>query len=395
MKILHTSDWHLGQSFMGKSREDEHIAFLSWLLQKIKDEEINVLIVAGDIFDIGTPPNYALELYYDFLKNLVQTNCKYTIITAGNHDSVSNLKAPKQLLAMLNISIIASGEEDEIIEIYNNSKLEGVICAVPFLRDSVVRRAIRGESSKDKDKSLTDGIREHYQSVYNRAKDIVRDSDIPIVATGHLTTVGAKISDSERDIYIGGSVNIDSSFFGEYFNYVALGHLHNNQKVGSNHIRYSGSPIPLSFSEADRDKRVNIVSFKENIVIVKEVTIPITKNLIVIKGNLNLVIEELEKIENKTCWIEIHLDDENPIKANREIKTLAKSLDLTILVIKMNNSTNALDIDKNNLVPLEQKTPLDIFNLLLRSDKVYDDDKIRDELVDSFKIILEELEEIV
>ena len=394
MKILHTSDWHLGQNFMGKSREDEHKAFLLWLLERIKDENIDVLIVAGDIFDTGTPANYALELYYDFLKNLLQTDCKYTVITAGNHDSISTLKAPKKLLSMLNITIIASGEEDEIVEIYKNGKLDGVICAVPFLRDSVVRRAKQGESSKEKDKSLTAGIKEHYNNVYNRAKEIVGDSNIPIVATGHLTTVGAKVSDSERDIYIGGSVNIDSSFLGEKFNYVALGHLHNNQQVGSSNIRYSGSPIPLSFSEASKDKKVNIISFKDDITFSKDITIPITRNLIVIKGDLDLVIQELADIDNKSCWIEIHLEDDNPIQANRDIKTMAKKLGLTILVIKMNNSVNSLTIDKNAIVRLEEKTPLDIFNHLLDLDNVYND-SVRDELVNNFNIILEEIEEIV
>ena len=104
MKILHTSDWHLGQNFMGKSRAEEHEAFLFWLLEIIIEKEIEVLLVSGDIFDTGTPPNYALELYYNFLKELSSIKTLITtIITAGNHDSVSTLKAPKQLLEVLNV----------------------------------------------------------------------------------------------------------------------------------------------------------------------------------------------------------------------------------------------------------------------------------------------------
>ena len=124
MKILHTSDWHLGQNFMGKSRLDEHEAFLFWLLEITKEKEIEVLLVSGDIFDTGTPPNYALELYYNFLKELSSIKTLITtIITAGNHDSVSTLKAPKQLLEVLNVHVITTGDEDEnvIIPINKNS----------------------------------------------------------------------------------------------------------------------------------------------------------------------------------------------------------------------------------------------------------------------------------
>jgi len=154
MRLLHTSDWHLGQSFMGKSREEEHTAFLAWLLETIKDENIDFLIVAGDIFDTGTPSNYALELYYNFLTKLA-LSCENIIITAGNHDSIATLKAPKQLLQALNVHVVASGdeEEEEVIAIYKDKKLEGVICAVPFLRDYVVRQSLSGETMKDKESS--------------------------------------------------------------------------------------------------------------------------------------------------------------------------------------------------------------------------------------------------
>ena len=391
MKILHTSDWHLGQNFMGKSREDEHRAFLDWLKDKIVDESIDVLIVAGDIFDTGTPPNYALELYYDFLKNLIQTDCKYTIITAGNHDSVSTLKAPQQLLSMLNIYIIASGEEDEIVEIYKKDTLEGVVCAVPFLRDRVVRKASKSETSKDKETSLTDGIKEHYNSLYNRAKEIVKDRDIPIIATGHLTTLGAKNSDSERDIYIGGTIDIDSSFFSQNFNYVALGHLHNNQKVGGNSIRYSGSPIPLGFSEANMIKKVNIVSFKDNLVFVKELVIPKSRHLITIKGDLELIRKELESIEDKRSWISIELDDKNPQYAHKEIRDIANNLGLTILIIKIDKSTMALHSNRDKIISLDELKPITVFERLLNLENIYDDGD-RVELINSFKVVLDEME---
>ncbi|GKT19060.1 Nuclease SbcCD subunit D like protein, partial [Aduncisulcus paluster] len=138
---------------MGKSREEEHFSFLSWLVETIKKENIDVLIVAGDIFDTGNPPNYALELYYNFLKQLYSIQNLYVIITAGNHDSISTLKASKQLLEAMNVYVVTSGESDEneLISIYKENKLQGVICAVPFLRDSVVRKAISGQTVNEKE----------------------------------------------------------------------------------------------------------------------------------------------------------------------------------------------------------------------------------------------------
>ena len=392
MKILHTSDWHLGQNFMGKSRESEHKEFLFWLHKKVIEEDINVLIVAGDIFDVNTPPNYALSLYYNFLKKLLETNCKYIIITAGNHDSVSTLKAPKELLSILNVHIIASGEENEIIEINLNGKLAGVVCAVPFLRDKVIRKIKIGERAKDKNMSLTDGIKSYYNKSYTKAKDMIGDRDIPIIATGHLTTVGSKLSDSEREIYIGGKLHIDNEFLGKKFDYVALGHLHNNQVVGKNHIRYSGSPIPLSFSEGTSNKKVNVITFKENIMVVKEISIPISRELKVIKGNLDYILIELEKLKDKRCWIEIKLDDENPLHSNSRIRDRAKELGLTILAIKIDKSTNALH-SKKDIISLNELKPIDVFERLLDIDEIYND-KLRDDLIKSFKVILNEVETV-
>jgi len=393
MKILHTSDWHLGQNFMGKSREEEHKSFLAWLHQKVIDEKIEVLIVAGDIFDTGTPPNYALELYFNFLNRLLQTDCKYIIIVAGNHDSVSNLKAPKELLSLLNVHIIASGDidENEIIEIYKNNTLDGVICAVPFLRDSVIRKAMAGETHKDKEFSLTNGIKEHYNGLYNRAKEIIGDREIPIVATGHFTTLGSKAGDSERDIYIGGTIDIDSDFLDKDFQYVALGHLHRNQKVGKSNIRYSGSPIPLSFSEAKNTQKVNIVSFKDNLVIGKEVAIPCSRELRVIRGDLDSIIDELNSITDKRCWIEIKLDDDNPIYANSKIRDVAKELGLTILLIKIDNSLNSIESKKRKVISLDELKPIDVFERLLDVEGI-NDDEWRDELINSFKTIEDEME---
>ena len=393
MKILHTSDWHLGQNFMGKSREEEHRAFFSWLFIQIEEKHIDVLIVAGDIFDTGTPPNYALELYFNFLKRLSTLSFLTTIITAGNHDSIATLKAPKQLLEVLDIYVITSGNKDEnqLVPIYKNDKLEAVICAVPFLRDSVVRQAISGEQLKDKETLLNSGIRQHYINVYEEALSLAKDKNIPIVATGHLTTVGSRSCDSEREIYIGGTLDIGSDFLGKQFDYVALGHLHTNQEVGMNHVRYSGSPIPLSFSEAKSVKKVNIVTMDNRKVEVVELEIPLHRPLLLLKGKLREIEDFLAKIEDKTTWIEVHLQDDNPTHANQVVRELAQSLGLTLLAVKIDRSEKQLHSTEMKVLSLDELSVTEVFDKRMELDAL-ESDELKEKVIIEFKKMLEKVE---
>jgi len=393
MKLLHTSDWHLGQSFMGKSRLEEHQAFLTWLSLTIETQEIDTLIVAGDIFDTATPPNYALELYYNFLTKL-SSKCKNIIITAGNHDSVATLKAPKQLLKALNIHVVASGDEneDEIIRIYRDEELEGIICAVPFLRDYVVRQSLSGETMSDKETSLSEGIREHYKSVYKEALELSQNKDVPIIATGHLTTVGSKTSESERKIYIGGTLDIDSDFFASYFDYVALGHLHINQKVGREHIRYSGSPIPLSFSESGTQKKVNIINFTKKDMQITELEIPLHRALLVIRGDLESILTELHSVKDKETWIEVHISDDNPFHANQSIRETAQELELILLAVKIDKVEQALSRETFDVLSLDELNPLDVFGRRLEQDGLGDNEEFTKELITNFKKIVDEVQ---
>jgi len=392
MKILHTSDWHIGQKFMGKSREEEHKAFFSWLHETIENEKIDVLIVSGDIFDTGNPPNYALELYYNLLQQLITLKNLYVIITAGNHDSVSTLKAPKQLLEKMNVFVITSGDksENELIPIYIKDELKAIICAVPFLRDNIVRAAISGQTSNEKESSLNDGIKQHYIDVYEEAKKFNKEKNIPNIATGQLTTVGSRTSQGERDIYIGGTIDIGSDFLGKYFDYVALGHLHINQTVGVNHVRYSGSPIPLSFSESKQKKKVNIVEYIDNKIEVKELEIPLTRKLLVLKGDLESILQELEKVEDKTTWIEVHLNDKNPILSNQTIREYADENTLTILAIKIDRTQKKLEAKDLSVISLDELTPNDVFSRRLNLENI-EDKEFQRELNLNFKKVLEKV----
>ena len=389
MKLLHTSDWHLGQNFMGQSRLEEHKVFLDWLIETIEEEAIDLLIVAGDIFDTSTPPNYALELYYNFITKI--SKISQIIIIAGNHDSIATLNAPKQLLSTLNVSVVTN--KDEIIEIYNGDDMVCVVCAVPFLRDSAVRYSKASQTMSQKELSLSSGIKELYNRIYLDATKCRGERDIPIIATGHLTTVGSKSSDSEREIYIGGSLDIDSDFLGNNFDYVALGHLHINQKVGSKNVYYSGSPIPLSFSEAGNKKMVNIVTIDANNIAVKILEIPLYRSLVVIRGDEKSVTQELHKIEDKKSWIEVYLEDDNPFFANQTIRTLAKELDLILLAVKIDQTDNALHSKDISAVSLDELKPIDLFNRRMDMDG-FEDKELRGELIREFSKIVDDLEEL-
>jgi len=388
MKLLHTSDWHLGQKFMGKSREEEHEVFLSWLVESIISNSVDVLMVAGDIFDTGTPPNYALELYYRFLAQLLGTSCKTIIILGGNHDSVSTLQASSPILKELNIYVVANGDESEerLIECFKDGELQAVVCAVPFLRDSVVRKSIAGESSKSKEKSLNDGIEEYYKNIHQKALELVDAREVPLVATGHLTTVGSKTSDSERELYIGNTLNISSDFLAELFDYVALGHLHHAQKVGVEHVRYSGSPIPLSFSEAKSQKSVTLIEFEGKSLNIELLPIPLHRTLYRLKGDKEELKAKLAQVEDKSGWIELEVNDDNSYATLQELQSYADELELTILAKKVTQTQASAYSENMQVVNLNEVKPYEVFEKRLELENM-EDPQLIEELQTLFKSI--------
>jgi exonuclease SbcD len=196
MKILHTSDWHLGNQICGRKRYDEHEQFLSWLLSLINREGVDILIVAGDIFDTTTPPNRSLEQYYQFLARAAGSSCRQIIITAGNHDSPSLIAAPRELCKYLNITVVGQVPDDpeELITILKDQdgRPELIICPVPYLRDRDVRTMQAGESAGEKAANLIEGIKARYHALGSCAEKMREEMGdfIPIIATGHLFAAG-------------------------------------------------------------------------------------------------------------------------------------------------------------------------------------------------------------
>ena len=276
LTILHTSDWHLGRRLYGRMRYEEFEAFLSWLQETISAQKVDVLIVAGDIFDTMTPSNRAQALYYEFLGKVSKLCCEHIVIVAGNHDSPTFLDAPSKVLKFLNVHVIGTACDDLNDEVLVLDAVDGtphcIIAAVPYLRDRDVRGSHAGESADSKDTNVIKGIRAHYDEVASIAKarqehlSNAHQRHIPIIATGHLFAAGSKTTEDDgvRDLYVGSLGQISADMFDDGFDYVALGHLHVPQRVGGcEHIRYSGSPIAMGFGEAKQQKQVLLVEFGE------------------------------------------------------------------------------------------------------------------------------------
>ena len=293
LKLLHTSDWHIGRTLYSRKRYEEFGAFLTWLADTIQQNEIDALLVAGDIFDTSAPSNRAQELYYRFLCRVAASCCRHVVVVAGNHDSPSFLNAPKELLKALDVHVVGSSTEspeDEVLVLRNEQDApELIVCAVPYLRDRDIRVAEAGESVEDKERKLIDGIRTHYTAVAALAEQKREElgADIPIVGTGHLFTAGGQTVDGDgvRELYVGSLAHVTAGIFPACFNYLALGHLHVPQEVnGSKTIRYSGSPLPMGFGEAKQQKSVCLVEFHSTAASVQLIDVPVFQRLERVKG---------------------------------------------------------------------------------------------------------------
>ncbi|MCB1985280.1 MAG: exonuclease SbcCD subunit D C-terminal domain-containing protein [Burkholderiales bacterium] len=335
-RILHTSDWHIGRTLYGRKRFDEFEAFLDWLVRTIQQERVDVLLVAGDVFDTATPNNTAQALYYRFLSRVSVTCCRHVVIIAGNHDSPSFLMAPKELLKALDVHVIGSisdNIEDEVLVLSDNDNVpELIVCAVPYLRDRDIRVVESGESTEDKERQLIEGIRNHYCEVVVIAKEKrdeclkhlkksmpVASKMIPIVAMGHLFTAGGKTieGDGVRELYVGSLAHVSAGIFPNGLDYLALGHLHVPQQVaGSDTIRYSGSPLPMSFGEAKQQKSVVIVDLNACAMQssadicqpqIKLIPLPVFQKLERIKGNLQTILAEIAALASadSQAWLEV------------------------------------------------------------------------------------------
>jgi len=369
MRIIHTSDWHLGQFFYGKSRALEHQKFLTWLLEQVQLHDINAVVVAGDVFDTGTPPSYAREMYFDFIVEMRKLHCQLFVL-AGNHDSASMLLESKQLAASLSTCVVANVNEDIAEQVFTLKNKQGedaaILCAVPFIRPRDITVSKSGQSSGQKQLQLQQAINNHYQALYQYAKNL--NSDLPVVATGHLTALGVKTSDSVRDIYIGTLEAFPASEFPS-FDYIALGHIHKPQIVAKQEqIRYCGSPIPLSFDEAKQQKQVLMVELKQREAItVTALDVPCFQPLVMLKSNIESLAEEIAQVADKykdedKVWLDIEIESGDYLQdLQPRIAELVDGSNIEVLLVRRSKKARQAMPEQQKKVTLNELTINDVF----------------------------------
>lgn len=414
-RILHTSDWHLGQNFYGKSRAAEHQNFLNWLLTQVSEHDIDAVIVAGDIFDTGTPPSYAREMYFDFIVNMHEKNCQL-IILAGNHDSVAMLGESKQLLSHLSCQVITSVSDkinQQVITLNNKQGQPGaILCAIPFIRPRDIISSSAGQSVKDKQQSLQQAISEHYQTLFTQAEVISSVNDekkLPVIATGHLTTVGVTSSESVRDIYIGTLEAFPANAFPQA-DYIALGHIHRSQRVAkSEHIRYCGSPIALSFDEASQTKKVLIAEFEQaKLSQVIEQDIPCFQPLLMVKSKLEQLSDDINKLvselnssktsleKEQKIWLDIEINSAEYLQdLTPRIEALVKELPVEVLLVRRSKTSRQSMPESQKKITLNELSLAEVFSTRLQQENWQTDTEIsqKDRLEKMFAQTLEQVQQ--
>ncbi len=268
MRLFHTADWHLGHQLYGVTRDAEHAAFLSWLLDQIRTQKPDALVVCGDLFDQVNPPLGAIHQFHDFLHALHALEPRLSaIFIAGNHDSAQRLATSAPLLRHTAIRLVGpmprhpaghpqAGQVDHqqlVLPLMAREYLWGFALAVPFLR-------LGDLALSDHDADYPQGVAAFYAATYRAARQA--HPDAPLIALGHGYFRGGTPSPmSERALFIGGADALPTEMFPDDISYVALGHLHRPQTVADARIRYAGSPIPLSFSEIDYRHQVLQLDF--------------------------------------------------------------------------------------------------------------------------------------
>ena len=403
MKILHTSDWHLGSSLCGHKRYEELEDFLSWLEELVKKEEIDAVLVSGDIFDTGTPGTRAMELYYRFLNSITAVPGLQAVVTAGNHDSPSLIDAPQALLKHLRIHVFGSvtdNVEDEIVEIASRNGSETlIVCAVPYLRDRDIRLAEPGESIEDKTRKLEEGVQAHYREVARLAQEKQKShgGNVPIVAMGHLFVSGGKTVDGDgvRELYVGNLARIRGESLAEGIDYFALGHLHLPQKVaGRETIRYSGSPIPLGFEDAKRQKEVVIVEFGTGAPHVRTVPVPKFKEIQTLSGDLTEIGHEIGALVNlhRPVWIEVLFSDiGSPSSVQARLRELTEGSMVEVLRARPLGTETYVLSAQDACETLADLSETEVFNRCMDAARLTAEEQT--ELADAFSEILQEIRE--
>lgn len=396
MKIIHTADWHLGQTFFGYERYREHEVFLNWLCDVIKEREIDLLLIAGDIFDSPNPSAEAQRMFYSFLTKITNENKELQIIlTAGNHDSAARLEAPNSLLGVFNTTIsgVVHYKNDGID--YDRMivplKKGGCCLAVPYLRSSDLPKA----------ENYSEGVALLYNELYCRAKEMGHS---PVVAMGHLQASGAEVSvgDSSEYAIIGGMEGIDAQFANEGIIYTALGHLHREQQVHKRaNVRYSGAPLPMSFAEKKNSQSVTqiIIDSEGCDISLIPFDVPVKLKSVPSKAapieDVVRVLAELPdgKINDNSPFLEVNIlvkTVDPTLRQQIEDALVGKSVRLARIVATSTAIQNGEQIAPMTYDDFKCKNPIEIMQEIYR--KKCDGEEMTEELLEKLNEVIKEVQ---
>ncbi|NNB85362.1 exonuclease subunit SbcD [Corallococcus exiguus] len=382
MRLLHTSDWHLGHTLYDVSREAEHAAFLTWLLDTLESQEVDALLVAGDIFDTANPSAEAQAAWYHFIARARRTLPKLdVVVVGGNHDSAARLDAPDPLFHALGVRVVGGlprhrgGLEMErlVVPVHDaRGKVGAWVAAVPYLRPSDLPSVPDSEGDR-----LVEGVRSVYSEVLDAARRR-RRSGQALVAMGHCYMTGSELSElSERKILGGNQHALPVELFPEDVAYAALGHLHKSQRVGGREgVRYSGSPLPLSLSEAHYRHQVLVLDVEDGALTqVRPLSVPRTTDMMRVPARdaapLSEVLEllaalpacEAEAPESMRPYLEVcvSLPRPEPALRHKVEKALEGRAARLVKLTPFYTGTGGALADVRPGLSLRERTPEDVF----------------------------------
>ncbi|MDR3252831.1 MAG: exonuclease SbcCD subunit D C-terminal domain-containing protein [Tannerella sp.] len=367
LKILHTADWHLGQTFYDFERQKEHLHFLSEMRRIIAEREIDALLIAGDVFDSPNPPAEAQEMYYRFLYEVTSENPDLQIIIiAGNHDSAARLEAPAALLRLMNVHVrgIVKRTEDGaidyrhlIVPIRQGDEITAWCLAVPYLRYG--------------DYPPAENLSKSVEKLFTGAYSHIPDKSLPVIAMAHLHASGATISkkDKSERIIIGGEEGIRSEAFPEQLSYVALGHLHRAQHLPHrNDAYYSGAPLPMSFAERTNKQLVIVVELADNKTDIEKIELhPLISLQSIFADSITELIERLHRLpegdKREAPYLEliVRITEPEPSLRNTVEDVLkTKRVQLARLTCFTQKDTAKYDTDEPVDADLHSLNPIDL-----------------------------------
>ena len=355
--MIHTADWHLGNSMHDIDRLEESKLFLNWLKERIVECGAQCLVVAGDIFDTTNPSVEARRLYFRFLASLLDTCCKNIVLVGGNHDSGALLDAPRDLLEALNIQMVGSLGDRPVEELVKELKdrsgnVVGVCAAVPYVREMELRR-FKTEDNGDFAQNTFKGL---YNTVYEAAEKVRGGRSVPLLATGHLYAAqleGRPDNDNGSDArehgmrdIVGNLGTIPVSVFSEGFDYVALGHIHYTTMVAKNpKVRYSGSPFVLGFDEAERAHHVLLVDLQPGMApAVEKLETPQYYSFKRVSGSIDGIKEQLKLLKKnpteKPLKIEIVYDYTSGVNVHEALSGVLENAAFEVVSWKVNRAAS-------------------------------------------------------